>query len=116
MTALLLGLSGAALGLGADAVRVVPAAVGCAALGGIAGVLPVWLALGGTPHQFVTGFLGGLMARFAVTGLAALVAFQLLDGLPRMSFGVWVGVAQLVVLAVDTAMLLRFTRAGQVNG
>lgn len=111
VSAAVLALAGHLLSGSEDLRRAALAAAVSGLLGGLAGVLPVWMSLGSAPQQFVAGYMGGLMARFAVTGLAALAAYVLLGDLPRMAFGVWVGGAQLAILAVDTALLLLILRS-----
>jgi hypothetical protein len=76
------------------------AGIGISLIGAWAGAAPTIAFLRRPPREHSTGILAGLGVRFAVTlGLAvALVVTGAFSNVPLL---LWVGVAQLVILAVD---------------
>ncbi len=92
---------------GAGGVRTLASACVAGAAGSLAGNLPAMLSISGPPQRFVSGFFLGLTSRFVLTILVAFAAYRLLGDLPYFAFLVWVGIAQTLHLAVDTAVLLR---------
>lgn len=89
---------------GAAGVTALLIAVAAALVGSWAGsVAPLWM-IGAAPQQFVAAYFLGLGARFALTLLAALVLPAVLD-VPRTPLLLWVGIAQVVLLAIDTVYL-----------
>jgi hypothetical protein len=90
---------------GAAGVHAMFAGIAVALLGGWVGLLPCFFVLRRDPRQQVNGILGGLGVRFAAT--LALAAAVFLTGVfaPR-PLVLWVAIAQLAVLAVDTIGLV----------
>lgn len=76
-------------------------------VGSAAGNVPAFLTVGGAPARFLNGFFAGLAARFILTLAVGLAAYALIREAPYFALLVWVGAAQGVFLAVDTAVLVR---------
>lgn len=90
---------------GADGIRAMFAGIGVALVGGWIGLVPALFVLRRDPRQQISGILGGLAVRFAATvALAAAVFFTgVFEPRPLI---LWVAIAQLIVLAVDTVSLV----------
>ena len=90
---------------GAPGVNAMLVGIGISLLGGWAGSLPTVAYLPRKPREHANGILLGLAARFAVTlGLA--VAAWLTGVFPKAPLLLWVGIGQLVILAVDVPGLV----------
>jgi CHASE2 domain-containing sensor protein len=90
---------------GAPGVSAMLAGIGIALVGGWAGSLPTVAYLPRKPREHAIGILIGLATRFGVTlGLA--VAAWLTGVFPKTPLLLWVGIGQLVILAVDVPGLV----------
>jgi hypothetical protein len=79
--------------------------IGICLIGGWAGSLPTVAYLPRPPRDHANGILIGLAARFAVTlGLA--IGAWLTGMFPKAPLLLWVGIAQLAILAVDVPGLV----------
>ena len=74
--------------------------IGISLVGGWAGVVPTIAYLSKPPREHPTGILLGLGVRFGVT-MVLMLAVWLSDVLPEAPLLLWIGVAQLVILAID---------------
>jgi hypothetical protein len=86
-------------------------ACGVAALGALAGALPVLGAIAGgdaRPHAVA----GWAMALRSATTLAGALLVALATELPRRPLAVWVALAYGALLVVETRWTLRWLRAG----
>jgi hypothetical protein len=92
-----------------DADRAMWTGIAVALAGGWAGVLAPVAVLGGSAATLAYATLAGLGVRFFVTVTAALV-IRKLGSLPVTPLMLWVGLAQLVILAVDMIGLVRIVR------
>lgn len=112
LTAVLLGLIGfvpTRLMVGDDALIAILAGVGVALLGAWAGVIPICRALPREPKEHPIGIMLGIAFRFFVTlGLA--VGLALTGWVPVKATIVWVAIAQMIILCVDTINLLALVR------
>ncbi len=86
-------------------------ATAVALIGAWTGSIPPLVCLLRPPMQFVAGYFLGLGTRFAVTLLLTLAAYGLAPVLVWNALLIWVGLAQAVLLAVDTTVLLRLCAA-----
>ncbi len=83
--------------------------IGVATLGMLAGLVPAVLSRSRDPRTAGTALFAGTAVRFLVT--LALLGAALLSGLePRPVLAVWAALAYLVLLAVETAGLVRISR------
>lgn len=87
------------------------AAIAVALVGSWGGSIAPLVCLKRTAAQFVAGFLLGLAARFGLTLLLTLLVLRLLPALSWNGLLLWVGIAQTVLLGVDTVVLLRLCAA-----
>ena len=77
--------------------------------GGWAGLVPILRALPQRPADQLNGILLGTVLRFVVT-LGAAIAFALGGLFAPRPLVLWVAIAQMVLIAVDTMMLLPHLR------
>ena len=90
---------------GSAGINAMLAGIGVALLGGWAGSAPTVAYLAKPAQQHPIGILIGLGVRFGVTIGLTLVVW-LSGAFPRTPLLLWVGIAQLVVLAVDVVGLV----------
>jgi hypothetical protein len=86
-------------------------ATAAALIGAWAGSIAPLVCLPRPPMQFVAGYFLGLGTRFVVTLLLTLAAYGLAPELAWNALLIWAGLAQAVLLAVDTTVLLRLCAA-----
>ena len=84
-------------------------AIAIALLGAWVGTLIPIICMSGDAYRFLGGVLGGLAARFGLTMTIALI-LRAMDVLPARPLLLWVGIAQVAILGVDTLVLLRLSR------
>ena len=84
--------------------------IGIALIGGWLGSLPPFFFLNRSAREFPTGILGGLFVRFVST-LGIALGIWALDVVPRAPLLIWVGIGQVVILAVDTIGTVRLARS-----
>jgi hypothetical protein len=83
--------------------------LGIALVGAWVGSLPPFFFLHRSVREFPAGILAGLLVRFVGTmGMA--LGFWTLDIVPHVPLLIWVGVGQIVILAVDTIGMVRLAR------
>lgn len=92
-------------------------AIAVSLAGSWAGSIAPLVCMSRSPMQFLTGYFVGLGTRFFVTLLLTLAVSWLAPGLSWNVLLVWTGLAQAVLLAVDTTVLLRLyaARGGAVR-
>lgn len=96
--------------VGAEALPALIAGIAIALVGAWAGVIPVCLVLKREPKEHPIGIMLGTALRFLLTlGLAVGVVLTKL--VPLKATIVWVAIAQLVLLAVDTINMLAVVKA-----
>lgn len=88
-----------------------PVLVGCliSLCGSVLAAIPVALTAYRPPATFVSGNLGGVMIRFAVT-LALALSLALSGALDRGPLLITVGISHLIILGVDVMMLIQLSR------
>ena len=84
--------------------------IGIALLGAWLGSLPPLFFVHRPLHEFPTGILAGLLVRFVAT-LGVALGIWALDIVAGAAFLIWVGMGQIVILAVDTIGMIRLARS-----
>jgi hypothetical protein len=110
-----LGYLPTAAAAGGSAVPAMLTGVAVAVFGGWAGTLASLVFINRPPVVQAWGVLGGLAARFAVTVTLA-IAIGAGDVVARTPLMIWVAIAQLAILGVDTFGLIRLVRGGAGSG
>jgi len=95
---------------GGPAVVAMAGGVGIALVAALAGLAPPIIWAAGSPRAPVTGVLIGMGLRF-VLPLGLTLAALLSRMLPPVGLAVWVVIAYLVLMTIDTIGLVRLTRS-----
>lgn len=95
---------------GTDAIPAMMVGLGAALLGAWLGALMPVIFLSRDPRVFLNGLLANLAIRFMVPMAAALI-LRVWAILPVKPTLLWIAIGQVVLLAVDAAVLVRLVRA-----